>query len=115
VHKLPTYLNKTLEVRDGTAYLACYFEASSYVNLIIPMWTRTEGGNPIIPTPRTLTNISTWYGPDNVLIQMTIKGVTSKDSGIYYCSLQYDTAIINGSKVESRYGNISLHIGTTIT
>ena len=75
------------------------------------MWTRTEGGSPIIPTPRIVTNFSTWYGPDDVLIEMKINEVTSKDSGVYYCSLQYDTAIINGSMVESRYGNVTLHIG----
>ncbi|XP_065892604.1 uncharacterized protein [Dysidea avara] len=112
VHKYPTLLNKTLEIQDGAAYLGCYFEASNYVNLIIPLWTRSKGGSPIIPTPRTLTNNSTWHGPDNVLIQMTIKEVSSKDSGTYYCSLQYDTAIINGSKAVSSYGNITLHIGS---
>lgn len=60
-----------------------------------------------------LKNIS-WYGPDDVLIQLIIKEVASKDSGIYYCSLQYDSAIINGSKVVSEYGNITLHTGNSI-
>ena len=78
------------------------------------MWTRTEGGSPIIPTPRTLKNIS-WYEPDVVLIQFIIKKVTSKDSGMYYCSLQYDDDIINGSKVESeKAGKINLQIGSTL-
>jgi len=52
----------------------------------------------------------TWEDSNCVIIKLIIKSATSDDSGLYYCSLRYDTDIIN-EEVVSDSGQIDLHIG----
>lgn len=110
MHKYPKFNGTSHEVDDHTAHLECTFVASKYPNLVIAEWKKTQNGLPINNPPRFMQDIY-WVESDMVLIKLTINQATHEDKGTYFCSLRYNSNIINGSEVVSGFGKIDLHIG----
>ena len=97
---------------NKTAYLECTFIASSYdrPNLIKPEWTKDY--KQVIPMKKYVMHHPVWKDEEHVSIRLTIKFVSSSDSGKYRCSIKYSTDIIK-QEVRSDHGRITLDVPGT--